>query len=152
MRRLLWRSRSPWRKRTASHPAERGAAAVEFALIVTLFLVLVLGIFEFGRGFNIQVSLSEAAREAARYAAIHYADAGYSDEDAQNAGIDAAPSVDLELADVDVAYDAGACSPGDNVVVTVTFNTTYMTGLPGLIPGIPTDLPISARGVMRCGG
>lgn len=146
MRKLLWR------KGAATRESERGAAAVEFALIVPILLMLVLGIFEFGRAFNIQVSLSEAAREAARYAAIHYADAGYSDEDAQNVGIDAAPSVALELDDVSVAYDAGACSPGDNVVVTVTFNTTYLTGLPGLIPGMPTDLSISARGVMRCGG
>ena len=152
MRKLLLRSRFPWGKRIASRVGEKGAAAVEFALIVPIFLVLVLGIFEFGRGFNIQVSLSEAAREAARYAAIHYADEGYTDEDAQNAGIDAAPSVDLELEDVALTYDAGACSPGENVLVTVTFDTTYMTGLPGLVPGIPTDLSISARGVMRCGG
>lgn len=152
MRKLLWRRRLPWRKRIDAQLGEKGAAAVEFALIVPIFLVLVLGIFEFGRGFNIQVSLSEAAREAARYAAIHYADADYTDADAQNAGIDAAPSVDLQVEDVDVAYDAGACSPGNNVVVTVTFNTTYMTGLPGLVPGIPSDLSISARGVMRCGG
>lgn len=152
MRKLPWRSKFPWHKRTASRLGEKGAAAVEFALIVPIFLVLVLGIFEFGRAFNIQVSLSEAAREAARYAAINYADAGYSDADAQNAGVEAAPSVDLDPDDVELAYDAGACSPGDNVSVTVTFNTTYLTGLPGLIPGMPTDLSISSRGVMRCGG
>lgn len=140
------------RRRSAALIGEKGAAAVEFALILPILLMLVLGIFEFGRAFNIQVSLSEAAREAARYAAVHYADAGYSDEDAQNVGVVAAPSVDLVADNVDVAHDAGACSPGDNVVVTVTFNTTYLTGLPGLIPGMPTDLSLTGRGVMRCGG
>ncbi|WP_458114620.1 hypothetical protein M1D88_14900 [Arthrobacter sp. R1-13] len=98
------------------------------------------------------MSLSEAAREAARHAAIHYADPDYSDEDAQNAGVAAAPSVALEPADVALTYDDGACSPGDNVTVTVTFNTSYLTGLPGLVPGMPTDISISSRGVMRCGG
>ncbi|MBT2552948.1 TadE/TadG family type IV pilus assembly protein [Arthrobacter sp. ISL-5] len=139
-------------KCSASRIGEKGAAAVEFALILPILLMLVLGIFEFGRAFNIQVALSEAAREAARYAAVHYADAGYSDEDAQNAGVVAAPSVDLVADNVDVAHDAGACSPGDNVVVTVTFNTTYLTGLPGLIPGMPADVSLTGRGVMRCGG
>lgn len=152
MRKLPRSGRFPWRKRTISRLGEKGAVAVEFALILPIFLVLVLGIFEFGRAFNIQVSLSEAAREAARYAAIQYADEDYSDEDAQNAGVSAAPSVALVQDDVALTYDDGACSPGDNVTATVTFNTTYLTGLPGLIPGMPTDLSISSRGVMRCGG
>ncbi|MGX9900239.1 TadE/TadG family type IV pilus assembly protein [Arthrobacter sp. SA17] len=152
MNKLCCFRKSPWRTFTASPFGEKGAAAVEFALIVPIFLVLVLGIFEFGRAFNIQVSLSEAAREAARYAAVNYADTDYGDEDAQNAGLAAAPSVELVQDDVDLTYDDGACSPGDNVTATVTFNTTYLTGLPGLIPGMPTDLSISSRGVMRCGG
>jgi Flp pilus assembly protein TadG len=141
-----------WPKGTAMRHGEKGAAAVEFALIVPILLMLVLGVCEFGRAFNIQVSLSEAAREAARYGAIHYADSDYSDEDAQNAGVAAAPSVALDQDDVALTYDGGACTPGDNVTATVTFNTTYLTGLPGLIPGMPAGLSISSRGVMRCGG
>lgn len=141
------------RRNAAALIGEKGAVAVEFALIAPILLTLVLGIFEFGRAFNIQVSLSEAAREAARHAAIHYADAGYTDGDAQNAGVVAAPSVGLAPEDVDLAFsDGGACSPGDNVTVTVTFNTTYLTGLPGLIPGMPAELSLTGRGVMRCGG
>ena len=50
---------------------DRGAAAVEFALVLPLLLLLVLGIFEFGRVFNIQISLSNAAREGARHMAVH---------------------------------------------------------------------------------
>lgn len=53
------------RHRTAKRPgsqAERGAVAVEFALVLPIFLPAP-GIFEFGRAFNIPVSLSEAARE-----------------------------------------------------------------------------------------
>ena len=51
---------------------ERGAAAVEFALVVLpLSSLLVFGIIEFGWIFNQQVSLSNAARESARYYAVH---------------------------------------------------------------------------------
>ncbi|WP_394555065.1 TadE/TadG family type IV pilus assembly protein [Agromyces sp. MMS24-JH15] len=50
---------------------ERGAAAVEFALVVVPLLTLLFGIIDFGWIFNQQVSLSNAAREAARYYAVH---------------------------------------------------------------------------------
>ena len=48
-----------------------GAAAVEFALVVPLLLVLVLGIAEFGRAYNMQTTLSGAAREGVREMALH---------------------------------------------------------------------------------
>jgi Flp pilus assembly protein TadG len=133
--------------------SEGGAVAVEFAIILPLFLVLVLGIMEFGRAFNIQVSLSEAARESARYAAVHCTEAGYDEDEALAAAVSAAPSVPLNASDVDIQYSGdGTCAAGNNVEVTVTYNTSYLTGLPGFIPGMPADLEITSRGVMRCGG
>ena len=45
---------------------ERGAAAVEFALVLPLFLMLLFGIVDFSRAFNIQLTLSDAAAEGAR--------------------------------------------------------------------------------------
>ena len=44
----------------------RGAAAIEFALILPILVMLVFGIFEFGRVYNAKLTLSNAAREAAR--------------------------------------------------------------------------------------
>jgi len=49
---------------------EQGAAAVEFALILPLFLVLILGLIDFGRLFFCEVSLNSSAREAARAVAL----------------------------------------------------------------------------------
>jgi Flp pilus assembly protein TadG len=139
--------------RRTRKPEEKGAVAVEFAIILPLFLVLVFGIMEFGRAFNIQVSLSEAARESARYAAVHCAQAGYDESDALAAALSAAPSVPLDTADVAIQYSGdGTCAAGNNVEVTVAHTTSYLTGLPGLIPGMPSDLEIKSKGVMRCGG
>ncbi len=49
---------------------ERGASAVEFGLIVPILLILVLGIIEFGHAFQVQGTLSAAAREGARAMAL----------------------------------------------------------------------------------
>lgn len=134
---------------------EAGAVAVEFALILPLFLVLVFGIAEFGRAFNIQVSLSEAARQASRYAAIH-CKAPYDsacDNAARDAGIAAAPSVSLTRANVGVSYPSGNVCPTDgNVTVTINYTTPWMTGFPALVPGMPATLGIKGIGVMQCGG
>jgi hypothetical protein len=51
----------------------RGQALVEFALIAPLFVVVLSGILTFGIGVFYQQQLSNAAREAARFAAIHSA-------------------------------------------------------------------------------
>jgi Flp pilus assembly protein TadG len=49
---------------------DRGAAAVEFALVVPILLTLVIGIIEFGRAYNIQTTLSNAARDGVRVMAL----------------------------------------------------------------------------------
>lgn len=51
----------------------RGQSLVEFALVAPLFTVVLGGIFVFGIGVFYQQQLTNAAREAARYAAIHSA-------------------------------------------------------------------------------
>lgn len=50
---------------------ERGAAAVEFAIIMILLLIIVFGIVEFGIAFSKRNVYTGAAREGARYAAVH---------------------------------------------------------------------------------
>lgn len=48
----------------------RGQSLVEFALILPIFMALLLGVVEFGRSAYIDNVLSQAAREAARLAAV----------------------------------------------------------------------------------
>lgn len=131
---------------------EKGAVAVELALVLPVFLLLVLGIFEFGRAFNIQVSLSQAARESARYAAIHASETTYTNGAAQAVGVAAAPSVPLTNSDIGISYSTGSsCAAGVNVVSTVTYATGFITGLEKLI-GVSQPFTIRGVGVMRCGG
>jgi Flp pilus assembly protein TadG len=60
---------------------ESGQALVEFALILPLLLILLCGIIDFGWIFRCQLTADSAAREAARYTAIHYYDSS-TDNDA----------------------------------------------------------------------
>jgi hypothetical protein len=48
---------------------KRGQTLVEFALAIPIFLILIFGIFEFGRVMLTYTSVFTASREAARYAA-----------------------------------------------------------------------------------
>jgi Flp pilus assembly protein TadG len=56
------------RARTRSH--ERGAALIETALVLPLLLLVVVGIFEFGRAYQTWQVLTNAAREGARVAVL----------------------------------------------------------------------------------
>jgi len=49
--------------------AERGAVAVEFAILLPVFLLLVFGIMDFGHAFYMKQMVSNASREGARYGA-----------------------------------------------------------------------------------
>jgi len=50
---------------------DRGAAMVEFALLLPLLLLLLFGIIDFGRALNAQITITQAAREGARLAALN---------------------------------------------------------------------------------
>ena len=49
---------------------ERGAAAVEFALILPVLLILLLGIIDFGLYYYNDLQLTHVARDAARYLSV----------------------------------------------------------------------------------
>lgn len=50
-------------------PDERGAALVEFALILPLFMALILGMFSGGIAYNQKITITNAVREGSRYGA-----------------------------------------------------------------------------------
>ena len=116
---------------------ERGAAAVEFALVLPLLIVLLLGIIDFGLYYYNDLQLTHAARDAARYLSVN-----------NLAGADAAIS---GATLVSTSIDARGMSPATSgQPATVTLHATYsfLTPLP-LIVGIGRTLGINASVVMR---
>ncbi len=51
--------------------ASEGVALVEFALVVPVLVLLLVGILDTGRAVNAYVTISNASREGARYAALN---------------------------------------------------------------------------------
>ena len=118
---------------------ERGAAAVEFALILPVLLLLVLGIMEFSRLYNEQISLTNAARSAARVMAISN-DQG----EAVAAAIDGSPSLNPPI--TSVSFSPASCTPGGTMTATINYSTPLLTGWFG------TSMTLTGEGAMPCGG
>lgn len=59
------------RRQRNLHRGERGAALVEFALIVTMFLMLIFGMIEFGLDYNDYIAVRNGSREAARMGVVN---------------------------------------------------------------------------------
>jgi Flp pilus assembly protein TadG len=60
--------------RSAGRPRARGQSLVEFSLILGPLMLLLLGIVQFGLIFNTYITLTNAAREAARSGTIYVYD------------------------------------------------------------------------------
>ncbi len=128
---------------------DRGAAAVEMAIIMPLLLMLVFGIIEFGLLLNAQIKVTEAAREGARAATVDFTNSSAAQDRVEQ--FDAAYEVD--------SSESNGCgrtpAPGDDAVVVVRYEYTFATPLGGLISMLggstwADSIDVSATGVMPC--
>ncbi|MCW2812301.1 MAG: pilus assembly protein TadE [Friedmanniella sp.] len=121
---------------------DRGAAAVEFALVAPLLLAMALGIMEFGRVFNTQTLLSAASREGARTMAL---------QNSATAARTSAKGAATKLALTDAQISVSSCpaavtTPATSTTVIITYNFTFVTKLFG------SGLTLKGTSVMRCNG
>jgi Flp pilus assembly protein TadG len=124
---------------------QKGATAVEFAFIVPLLIVLVLGIAEFGHAFQVQGTLSAAAREGVRAMALQ------NDQAAARAAVRAAAaSLDPAITDAQIVITPASCPTinggSTNVQLSISYPKPYLTGFFG------STLDLTGTGVMRCNG
>ncbi|WP_256840688.1 TadE/TadG family type IV pilus assembly protein [Ornithinimicrobium cryptoxanthini] len=122
---------------------DRGAAAVEFALIAMMLITMLFLIVEGGRLFMIQAGASTAARDAARTMAISN-NPVYAETDANKVF---SPFGVLKLND-DLLITGCDDDPttNDSARATIAWKAGLVTGMFG------AELPINAKGEMRCGG
>jgi Flp pilus assembly protein TadG len=126
---------------------ERGAALVEFALIVPVLVMLLMGLIECGRAYNMKLAVEAAAREGARELALNYDDADHGVAAARTEAMAADGVANLQTNEIQPV----ACPPPTQTgprraTVNITKQFTFH------IPLIPTFVrELKGTGVMRCG-
>ena len=135
MKAVVWRRRLPL-------PAA-GQALVEFSLAIIIFLVLLMGIFDLGRGIYMYNGVSEAAREIARRTAVYPGiTLGASQESQDVVAIQRGLVPGMQTPTYACLTITGSTSTNDpcasddvvQVTVTATYRPISMLGFLGNIP------------------
>lgn len=100
---------------------EEGTSILEFALILPIFLMLILGVFDFGNGFNTYIGMSHATREGAFWIMRYPTD---------RAGMEARITTEIErvgltASDVTLSLTPDKTNYESGETVTLTLEHTY---------------------------
>ncbi|MDR7162326.1 Flp pilus assembly protein TadG [Pseudarthrobacter oxydans] len=104
-----------------------------------ILLALLGGIVEFAHAFNLQISVTQAAREAARTMAITN-----SQDEAKIAAANGAPG--LATGTFAYTFTPTACVANGTVNVEISYTADTLTGIFG------SGVTLVGVGAMRCGG
>jgi Flp pilus assembly protein TadG len=121
---LLRRSSAPGRR-------DEGAVAVEFVLVVPLFLLVIFGLIAFGLYLSSTLNAHHAAREAARLAAVGVDDCATWEAQVR----DRATGVALQPGGISLAYSPGSggdpsvTDVGDEIQVELDLNNSAASGV-----------------------
>jgi Flp pilus assembly protein TadG len=118
---------------------ERASAAVEFALVLPLVLIMAMGLLQVGLLVKDRLVVEESARAGAREAAVTTNDA-----EVAQAATSAAVSLDPSRLEVAVKRDGGAGTP---VTVSVLYHAPVV--VPFVAWLFPAAVDLAAIAVMR---
>ncbi|HEY48216.1 MAG TPA: pilus assembly protein [Anaerolineae bacterium] len=112
---------------SSTHPAtERGQELIELAILLPLLLVIAFGVLDLGRLYHAAITITNAAREGARYGTFFPEDAsGIINATRAEAQ---ASSIDLSTSVIQVSCPEG-CGSGLSIRVTVSYNFHLIMGL-----------------------
>jgi Flp pilus assembly protein TadG len=115
---------------------ERGAAAVEMALVLPVLVLLLGGIIDLGRAFMTQTILTNAAREGTRFAMIS-TNLATDKTSIETRAKDAAGLDPTAKATASANLSTSGCGANGftgtlTVTVSSTFNWLFLNALPGV--------------------
>jgi Flp pilus assembly protein TadG len=132
---------------------ERGAAAVEFAIVASLLVMLVFGVLEFGLAFWQVQNLRAATREGARVAAVRGTTTQVADA-MTNASAGSLPSGFTGFTLSPATGCTGAQTVGQEVTVTIqnaTLSSSVQEAFSIDIPFVPAYvIDPTLSGTFRC--
>ncbi len=122
---------------------QRGAAAVEFALVLPVLLLVMLGAIDWGHYFMVEQIAVNAAREGARVGSLHPPSSPDGDMvlDAETTATAYLTRAGLNLARAIVTAVPGT----ESVVVQVSYRTGSITGFLDLVPILPASANATAE-------
>lgn len=132
----------------------RGQSLVEFSLILPLILLILFGVFDFGRAIYAYNTVSNAAREGGRTAIVNQTPQEIRDRASQQAtalGIDSTSTSCPPSGSSGVCVEfknaalTAACAPANLGCVAVITVKYSMTPLTPIISAFIGTIPISAR-------
>ena len=110
---------------------------IEFAFVLPVLLLLLLGTFEFGHLFYVQLTLESAVREASRLALTGGSLPGYSRAESIVERIrQVAPGLEVQPGQVTIIGPGGAGDPGgpgDTVTIRVDYDVEMLTPIVGAL-------------------
>jgi len=119
---------------------DRGAVAVEFALVLVPLVLVVFGMIDFGRALYTQITLDHVVREGVRIAALGSNPTG----DGQWVS-DLLTPAGLTAGNV----TSTVCGTG-YATVEATHQFSFVTPLPALVPGLASTLTLRGTAVAKC--
>lgn len=114
--------------------AQQGAAAVEFAIVLPLLLLVLTGIVEYGRLMWNYDALAKATRDAARYLSLEKPINAAAENTARTMVDNAAAASGIGDLLPNAEYVPISCSPDCNAPNTVTVRINYDFTIGGWVP------------------
>ena len=133
------------------HSNQKGSAAVEFALVLPILLVLVFGIVEFSLALYDKAVITNASREGAR-AGIVFGDPPLTDGEissivssyCQNRLITFGTPTQVTT----IIVREGSGASGDDLTVQVQYQYQFLA-IPRFVTGITGGIQLGAQTIMR---
>jgi Flp pilus assembly protein TadG len=141
---------------TRNRRQRKGATLVETALVLPIFFLFLMGIFEYGQYEMVRQVVENASRAGARYAVVNSATASTSQVQAivsqqlNTMPMFNSPTIQVFKADPTSGANIGAWTAaqfGDCIGVQV--NGTYMPVTAQLLK-LPTSIPFQSEAIMTC--
>ncbi len=146
--------------------ATDGMAVVEFAIILSVFLMMLLGIIEFGYDWYLKHALTNASRDGARYGVMYKTNTTTNLQifpnqlpsgtwstiatvvrNELNAELPSAIATTVNVACSGAAWTSASPQPGDPLTVTVTATKDW-SALGALIPSL-NNMTVSVQTTMN---
>jgi len=120
---------------------QKGQALVEFAIILPLLLLLVMGIFQFGMMINSYLTIQNITREGARAAVV-----GSMDSEIIHRMKQISPTLNHNQLSIDITPSQGIRRSGESLTVKVSYR--YPMTVP-IISNLFSEVTLNAKTSMR---